>query len=391
MRALRSLVSIRSHVGAWGAWLFALPLGVALGCSDPAPELEPPGSGGAGASGAGGAGAGGIGGAGAGGSGGAGAGGIGGAAGAAGASGAPARCEVPTAPVLEYLHAGATLAFHASGPVEVGTSLDRAAREPERWERRSSVTLAESATASAVKVFARLAEPTCEPAGWFEHVYELRQSYDGPAGVAGSLALDKASPRIVGWATGFVSPVQYGADVDAAWRTPERALGPAVGTSFDILCLGNGGRATLRFEPPITDGPGGDFAVFENAFNDTFLELGFVEVSSDGEHFARFSSAYLGDASRAGSQVQQADFSAGLAGKYRQGYGVVFDLALLRYAPEVQAGRVDLRAITHVRIVDIIGDGSVEDSFGHPIYDPTPTTGSGGFDLDAIAVLHAAP
>jgi len=27
----------------------------------------------------------------------------------------------------------------------------------------------------------------------------------------------------------------------------------------------------------------------------------------------------------------------------------------------------------------------------HPIYDPTPTVDSGGFDLDAVSVMHLAP
>jgi hypothetical protein len=51
---------------------------------------------------------------------------------------------------------------------------------------------------------------------------------------------------------------------------------------------------------------------------------------------------------------------------------------------------VDLDAIRFVRIVDIVGDRSRRDSFGHPIYDPTPTMISGGFDLDGVGVLHAA-
>jgi hypothetical protein len=49
---------------------------------------------------------------------------------------------------------------------------------------------------------------------------------------------------------------------------------------------------------------------------------------------------------------------------------------------------VDLQNIGFVRVVDMIGDGSETDSFGNPIYDPYPTTGSAGFDLDAIGVMH---
>jgi hypothetical protein len=49
---------------------------------------------------------------------------------------------------------------------------------------------------------------------------------------------------------------------------------------------------------------------------------------------------------------------------------------------------LDLQHIRFVRIVDIIGNGATPDSRGWPIFDPTPTVGSGGFDLDAIGVIH---
>ena len=66
----------------------------------------------------------------------------------------------------------------------------------------------------------------------------------------------------------------------------------------------------------------------------------------------------------------------------------MFDLADLEGKPEVEDGSVDLEAITHVKIVDVIGDGTQFDSIGDPIYDPYPTTGSAGFDLDAVAVIN---
>ena len=63
----------------------------------------------------------------------------------------------------------------------------------------------------------------------------------------------------------------------------------------NVVSLGDGGVATLTFSDSIyiTNGLGNDFAVFENAFNNTFLELSFVEVSSDGENFFGFDSVSL--------------------------------------------------------------------------------------------------
>jgi hypothetical protein len=204
----------------------------------------------------------------------------------------------------------------------------------------------------------------------------------------GSDAVPKDDTRTVGWATGWVDPIEFGTDIDdAKWQDPEQALGPAQGDTLDVLVLGNGGRVVLSFDPPFGDGPGPDLAVFENAFNDTFLELAFLEVSSDGEHFARFDSLSLGTAPTA-STVDPTSL-AGLGGKYRAGFGVPFDLDRLRYQPLVSSGVVDLGAIRFVRVVDIVGDGSTLDRLGHPIYDPTPTIGTGGFDLDAVAVLRS--
>jgi len=38
-----------------------------------------------------------------------------------------------------------------------------------------------------------------------------------------------------------------------------------------------------------------------------------------------------------------------------------------------------------------VGDGSNLDSLGEVIYDPYPTSGSAGFDLDAVGVSNGAP
>ncbi|MBR4490790.1 hypothetical protein IKP13_09180, partial [bacterium] len=162
----------------------------------------------------------------------------------------------------------------------------------------------------------------------------------------------------------------------------------AVGDSYDVVVLGDGGSIILSFDKMITDGEGADFAVFENSFNDTFLEIGTVEVSSDGEHFVAFDHYYLGLEKIGSTGGHDASLIWGFAGKFKQGKGTMFDLAELENKQEVVDGLVDLEAITHIKIVDVIGDGSQLDTLGDPIYDPYPTAGSAGFDLDAIGIIN---
>ncbi len=135
----------------------------------------------------------------------------------------------------------------------------------------------------------------------------------------------------------------------------------------------------MTLDAPVRDGPGWDFAVFENAVNDTFLVLAYVEVSTNGTDFYRFvNDSLTPDLVNAFGSVD-CTYVDGLAGKYRQGYGTPFDLADL-----------GLDNVTHVRIIDIVGDGSDTDTTRDPIYDPYPTTGSTGFDLEAIGISNGA-
>lgn len=217
---------------------------------------------------------------------------------------------------------------------------------------------------------------------------ETRHLLAGPyapaAGQIGSQAIASDSPQIVAWAT-EVANYSLGTNVDAGFRTPDNSLGPSdplggeANAIPDTVSLGRGGQITLTFDHPIRDGVGDDFAVFENSFSDSFLELAFVEVSDDGTNFTRFANDSLTtNAVEAFGSLDPTDID-GLAGKVRGGFGVGFDLA-----------DVGVDQATHVRLTDIIGDGSVTDSSGDPIYDPFATTGSAGFDLDAVGVIHHA-
>ncbi len=312
--------------------------------------------------------------------------------------GAPlAACPLPQAPTLGVVHEGARLVFRGpdDATLETGTSLDPAAEAPEAWLASPEVVLSGPSLGGAglplrVRVFARTTEPACADGPTFAFDYEIRAGYAPAAGQPGATAIHADDPAIAGWAI-EATHVAWGADVDDTWRVPAAALGPAGDDAPGVVPLGNGGALTLRFEPPIANGPGPDLAVFENALDDTFLELARVEVSSDGLTFERFDCVYLGETPVGAYAGHDPSLFTGLAGHDRAGFGTPFDLAELANRPGVGAGLVDLGAIRYVRVVDVVGDGSEADSFGHPIYDPFPTTGSGGFDLDAIAALHVAP
>ena len=163
-----------------------------------------------------------------------------------------------------------------------------------------------------------------------------------------------------------------------------------------VTCLGDGGMATVTFRSPICNREGPDFAVFENGFENAqapgywFLELGFVEVSSDGENFFRFP-AY----SNTQTETQLGGMGCidpsqihNLASKYGAMYGTPFDLDEVPDDP-----LLDKEHITHVRIVDVVGcidpEYATYDCQGNMVNDPWPTAfASGGMDLDAVGVIH---
>ena len=220
---------------------------------------------------------------------------------------------------------------------------------------------------------------------------------DGAPGAA-----NRVNPLFLAWAS---ETIEYSrADSDLGFDDPFWSLGPVTGDHFDVVSLGDlnsvriaagsaPGQITVALDRPIADLPGADLAVFENGFssgNLIFGELAFVEVSSNGSDFARFPPRSLNSSPIAAFGWFDATNVFNLAGKHANGYGeswgTPFDLSQLVSHPLVLAGDVDLEAITHVRVVDIPGTGQFLD--GHvppsPIYDPSVTVGSGGFDLEAI-------
>ncbi len=221
--------------------------------------------------------------------------------------------------------------------------------------------------------------------------------YPPPAGVPGTTAMYKDSSAFIGWATyctierGFINISDTTVTYNGANRTTYGSYLYATGPADElVVSLGDRGSALLTFDSPIVNGPGPDFAVFENAFGDNFLELGFVEVRSDGQRFVRFPAVSLTQ-----DTVQVTTFGTldatkinNLAGKYRLTYGTPFDLQDIK-----DSTGINLNHITFVRVVDVVGCITVPyasfDSQGHKVNDPWPTPfDTGGFDLDAVGVIH---
>lgn len=229
-------------------------------------------------------------------------------------------------------------------------------------------------------------------------LFSQAQSFAPAAGLPGSTAIHKDSSIIVNWASGinltrgYLNVANPTAGT-ASFGVESDALGVAEGDGTSVVSLGDSGIAILTFPTPIINLAGPDFAVFENGFDDNYMEFAHVEVSSDGINYFRFPSA-----SETPLSPQMDNFSFGdcryvhnLAGKYRQGFGTPFDLDEL--ASEIG---LNVNNVTHVRLIDVIGSVNpafgTTDALGNLINDSYPTEfGPGGFDLDGVAVLHEMP
>ncbi|MDF1675078.1 MAG: T9SS type A sorting domain-containing protein [Vicingaceae bacterium] len=220
--------------------------------------------------------------------------------------------------------------------------------------------------------------------------------YAPAVGQVGTTAIHKDSSVFVAWATS--------ATIERGWQNiVDTSLGKTTaGTITDVLgksgtggvvSLGDGGSAVLTFTAPIKNGSGADFAIFENSFDGQFLELAFVEVSSDGVNFFRFPAHSLTqDTTQLDNNANMdATYIHNLAGKYRAQYGTPFNLDDVDGTPGL-----DVNNITHVKIIDVVG--SINPTYGtyddenNIINDPFPTPfPTGGFDLDAVGIIHHQP
>lgn len=226
----------------------------------------------------------------------------------------------------------------------------------------------------------------------FTNCFSLYAQFAPAAGLSGSTAIHRDSGHYIDWASGCqvyrgLEDASDSLGKIASYGVSTNVIGVSNGS---VVSLGDGGIAILTFDTPIANGPGFDFSVFENSFSDTYLELAFVEVSSDGIKYVRFPAISNSD-----TQNQTGSFGNtnptninNMAGKYRVFWGTPFDLEELK-----DSVGLDISSITHVKIIDVVG--SLNDSFctydsrGVKVNDPYPTAfESGGFDLDAVGVIH---
>ncbi len=156
-------------------------------------------------------------------------------------------------------------------------------------------------------------------------------------------------------------------------RFPDIVLGAPQGAgssggSLDVLSLGFEGTIDLEMvDQQIVDGPGIDFRVFENPFTG-FIETGLVSASADGETWHAFPCAATIDGGTEGC--------AGVAPVFANE-----DFGVEATSPDAGGDGFDLGTIRIDRARFI----RIRDSGKNRFYGPP----GGGFDLDAVAVIHS--
>jgi hypothetical protein len=185
----------------------------------------------------------------------------------------------------------------------------------------------------------------------------------------------------------------YGAD-----GLPGIVEGPPVGGgantgSTDVVSLGGGGSIIVGFGPnAIVDGPGVDFVVFENPFDygdgDRYVEPGEVSVSDDGKNWVPFPCHDLTQEEPDGGwgATQCGGMNLVFSNPYENPVDrdqppiSPFDLAHAG-GDQYDLASIGVRHANYVRIRNIVASEPCTDA---------GDTKKNGFDLDAVAILHAA-
>ena len=189
-------------------------------------------------------------------------------------------------------------------------------------------------------------------------------------------AVDTDAPEVEGWSWDGSGPfahevVLFEPGPYAGFGQqgmPDIVLGPPLGGgdigSYDVVSLGEEGQIVLGLGPHgLVDGPGDDLVVFENAFVG-FPEWAEVGVSVDGETWLTWP-----------CNSTDGDGCAGNENVWSHPDNEIGPLS-----PDAGGDRFDLAdlGIAEARFVRIIDTGT---NFYEGI--------AGGFDLDAIALIHS--
>jgi hypothetical protein len=189
---------------------------------------------------------------------------------------------------------------------------------------------------------------------------------DSGASIDAGAGPDAFADRVVSFTPG--AGAGFGQD-----KMPRIVLGPPEGGgtgvgSYDVVSLGMNGEIILAFDDLIlSDGPGVDLLVFENAFTG-FAETGYVAVSEDGADWHEW-------------PCDPDDADGGYPGC--AGVHPVFsstESGTSPTDPTVAGGDgLDLAALglTRARYVRVRDSG--KNRYGN---------NTGGFDLDAVAIVH---
>ena len=197
--------------------------------------------------------------------------------------------------------------------------------------------------------------------------------FQGPDGTV--IRADRFITKVVSFTPGTCAGFGAGA-MPGVVEGPPVGGGAAAG-GLDVVSLGTDGEIVVSFEPnAIVDGPGVDFIVFENPFyiagdpRRPNAELGEVSVSEDGVTWQTFpcTATSYPYGSCAGWHVVNSNPTNGISPVDPSvAGGDPFDLADL--------------GLKHARFVRI------KDKAHEACTSPNVTTN--GFDLDAIAIVHA--
>jgi hypothetical protein len=222
------------------------------------------------------------------------------------------------------------------------------------------------------------------------------QDSGGAVEVDGSYAVGDASVSASRFVTGVVSFSPTDCAGFGAASMPGMVEGPPVGGgtvhgSLDVVSLGCGGSIVVSFAPnAIVDGPGPDFIVFENPFDiggdstNVYAEPGEVSVSDDGTTWQTFPCTPTMDPAVSDGTGTAPPYGA------CAGWHVVYSTPQNGISPLDPAAAggdaFDLHdlGVTHARYVRIV-DRTAESCPSDVASKPT----TNGFDLDAVAIVHA--